>query len=107
MIVDAVSKRLIIDYETSISFADAGELFATSPAFSYAPAPVKTPIEHSDLKQFKEIWVEPISADTCLRNELRGWYRVKDRFVENEFGNRFYLDTYGAKWLAFIDFTDS
>ena len=107
MIVDAVSNQLIIDYETSISFADAGELFATLPAFSYTTAPVKTPIEHSDLQQFKEIWVEPISTDTHLKNELRGWYRVKDRFVENEFGNRFYLDTYGAKWLAFIDFTDS
>ena len=42
MIVDAVSNQLIIDYETSISFADAGELFAALPAFSYTTAPVKT-----------------------------------------------------------------
>lgn len=41
MIVDAVSNQLIIDYETSISFADAGELFAALPSFSYTAAPVK------------------------------------------------------------------
>lgn len=44
---------------------------------------------------------EPISCDTHLREELRGWYRLKSRWAENEYGNRFYLDTYGAKWLAF------
>ena len=37
-----------------------------------------------------------------IRKELQGWYHVKDRFVENEYGNRFYLDTYGSKWLAFL-----
>lgn len=36
-----------------------------------------------------------------FRNELRGWYKVKARWVENEFGNRFYFDVYGSKWLAF------
>ncbi len=49
----------------------------------------------------EEMWVEPISPDSNLRDELRGWYRRKDRYVENEYGNRFYLDTYEAKWLGF------
>ena len=44
---------------------------------------------------------QPISSDSDLRRELRGWYQAKDRFVQNEYGNRFYLDTYGSKWLAF------
>ena len=35
------------------------------------------------------------------RDELRGWYHIKRRFVENEVGQRFYFDFYGAKWLAF------
>ena len=48
------------------------------------------------------IWVEPITTDYDLAAELRGWYRLRGRrLVENEYGNRFYLDTYGAKWLAF------
>lgn len=33
---------------------------------------------------------------------MRGWFTVKDRF-ENELGQRFYKDTYGNKWLAFMD----
>ena len=41
--------------------------------------------------------------DTALRGELRGWYRVEDRYVENEVGQRFYFDFYGAKWLALAD----
>ena len=50
----------------------------------------------------ERIWVEPISTDSKLCGELRGWYSVyENRLVQNEFGNRFYLDTYGAKWLAF------
>ena len=52
-------------------------------------------------RQLENIWVEPISKDSELRNELRGWYHLKDRYVENEYGNRFYLDTYGAKWLGY------
>lgn len=45
----------------------------------------------------------PFSKDEVLRQEMRGWYTVKDRFVENEFGQRFYKDTYGNKWLAFME----
>ena len=32
-----------------------------------------------------------------------GWYHIKRRFVENEVGQRFYFDFYGAKWLAFAN----
>jgi hypothetical protein len=50
------------------------------------------------------VWLEPVSTDTDLAAELRGWYvRHEKRFVQNEFGSRFYLNTYGAKWLAFND----
>ena len=37
------------------------------------------------------------------REELRGWYHIIRRFVENEVGQRFYFDFYGAKWLAFAN----
>ena len=53
------------------------------------------------------IWVEPITSDTDLAAELRGWYIMYDkRLAQNEFGNRFYLNTYGVKWLAFNDCFD-
>jgi hypothetical protein len=38
--------------------------------------------------------------DAALRDELRGWYHIKRRFVENEVGQRFYFDFYGAKCSA-------
>ncbi len=47
------------------------------------------------------LWVDPISTDECLRNELRGLYYTKRRYVENDAGNRFLYDAYGVKWLAF------
>ena len=43
------------------------------------------------------------NMDAALRDELRGWYHIKRRFVENEVGQRFYFDFYGAKWLAFAN----
>ena len=47
------------------------------------------------------LWVDPISTDECLRNELRGLYYTKRRYVENDAGNSFLYDAYGVKWLAF------
>ena len=70
--------------------------------FSEPDTPKELPLSHSEVRRQKEIWVETISPDSDLRRELQGWYHVKGRFVENEYGNRFYLDTYGSKWLAFI-----
>ena len=34
-------------------------------------------------------------------DKQRTVYRVYEHWVENNFGNRFSLDTYGVKWLAF------
>ncbi len=45
----------------------------------------------------------PHRNHAALRDELRGWYHIKRRFVENEVGQRFYFDFYGAKWLAFAN----
>ena len=73
-----------------------------APPFSEAEPPKTLPLSRSEVRRQKEIWAEPISPDSDLRKELRGWYHVKDRFVQNEYGNRFYLDTYGSKWLAFL-----
>lgn len=47
------------------------------------------------------VWVEPISPDRALREELRGWYTRRSHWVENDCGNRFFLGSYGVKWLAF------
>ena len=101
MIVDGVAGKLIIDDEHHIPFEEAGELYIHVPYFSELLPPGTEPLSKSAVSRLSEIWVEPISIDTDLRQELRGWYHVKKCWVENEYGNKFYLDTYGSKWLAF------
>lgn len=108
LLVNAADRLLTFPDGHTLPFSNIiGELFVSSPPFSESDPPKELPLSRSEVSKQKEIWLEPISPDSDLRKELRGWYRVKDRFVENEYGNRFYLDTYGAKWLAFSSETES
>ena len=84
-----------------LSLADAAIVYAIPPAFAITAAPTGMPLQKIELSEYDSVWVEPISTDISLRHELRGWYRVEDRYAENEVGQRFYFDFYGAKWLAF------
>lgn len=101
MLVNAMDKVLLLSNGRTIPFADCGELYASAQLFAEPALPNGSPLSLSEIRGYEQIWLEPISPDSELRDELRGWYQVKDRFVQNEYGNRFYLDTYGAKWLAF------
>lgn len=101
MLVNAIDKVLLLPDGRTIPFADCGQLFASAQLFSESALPGSTPLTLSEVRELGQIWLEPISPDSELRNELRGWYQVQNRFVQNEYGNRFYLDTYEAKWLAF------
>ena len=101
LMIDAINEKLILNMEENIPFDEAPDLYYKSPMFSEAPAPYSDPIERSKLNQYDRVWVEPISNDEQLRQELRGLYSTKDRWVENEYGNKFYYDCYGAKWVAF------
>ena len=107
LLVNAADRLLIFPNGHTLPFSDiVGELFITALPFSEPDSPKGLPLSHSEVRRQKEIWVEPISSDSDLRRELQAWYHVKDRFAENEYGNRFYLDTYGSKWLAFISETE-
>lgn len=59
------------------------------------------PLDLNELRQGLCIWLEPISDDPMLKEELRGRYRIFGHYAENERGNRFALDTYEARWLAY------
>lgn len=107
MIVDVIEKCFITSGNISVAIDDAGELYGAVPLFTESALPNGIPISKSDLRNYDEIWLEPVSVDRSLRNELRGWYKVKIKWVENEFGNRFYLDTYNSKWLAFSEILGS
>lgn len=101
LLVNAIDRTLMLPSGQTVPFADCKELYALPQLFSEPSLPAGNPLTLSEIKELEQLWVEPISPDSELRNELRGWYQVKDRFVQNEYGNRFYLDTYQAKWLAF------
>lgn len=105
MLVD-YAKSCLIGCNITVPFEQADELYTTPPQFAENRPSNSAPLSRHDLHYGLQIWVEPISHDQILREELRGFYRVKHHAIENECGNRFSLDSYGAKWLAFSDKTE-
>ena len=105
--VDAVERQLRFADGSTLPFSDAGEVLLLPPAYELPNIAEGTPLIKNELSWRSKVWVEPISSDSVLRNELRGWYTVKARYVENEIGQRFFFDLYGAKWLAFAGKEDA
>lgn len=101
LLVNSIEKHLIQSNGNTIPFSAIGDLYTIPPIFSVPETLSDAPLTRAQMLIKEEIWVEPISPDSNLRDELRGWYHRKDQYVENEYGNRFYLDTYEAKWLGF------
>ena len=102
LLVNAITEELITSDGERIPFSDAAGLFAMMPQSSEYSRTLGTPLPLSRLAEHSVLWVEPISTDEYLRNELRGLYHTRRRYVENDAGNRFLFDAYGAKWLAFV-----
>ena len=100
-LVDAVNHKICFTDGSELAFPDVMQISMLLPAFQSGSYPLEKPLTRSETENCSRIWLEPISKDETLRQELRGWYNVKKRFVENEFGQRFYFDNYGNKWLAF------
>ena len=101
MLVSSTAEYLISSAGEQIDFDYVGELRYTAPRFSEGAIPTSSPLSRSEVCSQTQVWVEPISPDSDLREHLCGWYQVKEHFVENEYGHRFAFDNYGAKWLAF------
>ena len=100
-IVNSVHDYVIFIDGTKVVLAEAMNLRAMAPAYSMGYSPNTKPISYDDLKKYESLWIQPISTDSFLREELIGWYQLKSFYVENEYGTRFLFDTYGTKWLAF------
>ena len=101
-LVDSIKNEVIFTDHTSLRLTETGDLYAFPPAFAVGYHSLVQPISRHELNKTSLVWVEPISPDSFARKELRGWYSLRGSYVENEFGQRFYLDTYGSKWLAFM-----
>ncbi len=101
VLVDSINNVFVRLDGSMIPFEASGSIYAAQPPFYEATLPETRPLSKAELSNFSEVWVEPISPDPELREDRRGFYKRYDRFIENEHGTRFYLDTYGVKWLAF------
>ena len=101
LLVDAIEQCLFSIEHGQLPFSDIGDLYVMPSSFSVGYQDLSEPLTLGEVKRRDNVWLEPISPDSQTRIELRGWYQVFDRYVQNEYGNRFYMDTYGAKWLAF------
>ena len=86
-----------------LPFGEVNEpIYLIPPVLSLGLRGAGEPLSVEAVLESEHLWVEPITSDTDLAAELRGWYSVYEkRLVQNEFGNRFYIDNYGTKWLAF------
>jgi transcriptional regulator with XRE-family HTH domain len=102
-LVNAAQGTLLFADQSAVAFDVIQEpIYAIPPAFALSLRGIGAPLGIDDILSHERVWVEPVTTDPALSAELRGWYRPRmRRLVENEYGNRFYLDTYGAKWLAF------
>lgn len=102
LLVDAGAGFLLRSDGAKLPLLDAGALYPMPQAFSTALLPEKRSLRRENLTPGISVWVEPISPDAALRNELRGWYHIFDTFAENDIGNRFPLSSYTVRWLAFV-----
>ena len=87
LLVNAKKNQLYSAAGLAIPFSDAGELYTAPLPFMQTPLPAERCLRKEELAGFREEWVEPISQEEKLRDELRGWYRVYREFVENSAGN--------------------
>jgi len=105
MLVNVAEKAFVLADFCLMPFDMVREpLYFIPPAMSFSLRGIDKPLSLDAVLDSERVWVEPISSDTELCIELRGWYFLYEkRLVQNEFGSRFYLDKYGVKWLAFAD----
>ena len=105
MLVNIVESSFVCRNLSLIPFDEVKEpIYLIPPAMSLSLRGAGKPLGIDNITAYERIWVEPITSDTELAAELRGWYHIyNERLAQNEFGQKFYIDTYSVKWLAFSD----
>ena len=108
MLVNIAENAFVSKNLRLIPFDEVNEpIYLIPPAMSLSLRGAGKPLSITNILESDRVWVEPIALDIDLAAELRGWYIIYDkRIAQNEFGNMFYLNTYGVKWLAFRDCMD-
>lgn len=103
LIVDSINECMIAPDGVKIPFTSEIKVYYKTNEFTEGDLPRTIALSLTELSEYDRVWVEPISPNAHLRQELRGWYTVMSDWVENSAGNRFLYDTYMAKWIAFSE----
>ena len=98
-LVNSIEKVLVFSDGRKELYIDSN-LLAYSPKFTENELPTATPLTPEEISISESVWMEPIGP-AALCAELRGAYKVRSEYVENSRGNRFFFDTYTARWLAY------
>ena len=98
-LVNSVESMLVFTDGHKEPYTDL-KLYVKAPRFAEVELPTSIPLTQQEIEDSESVWVEPIGIDS-YRNELRGSYTVRGDYVENTRGNRFFLDSYSATWLAY------
>ena len=102
-LVSSTDQTLLFSDGRKIGFNAVEQVSFSSPPFSEPVLPDTMPLDKEDICKCESVWVEPIGTHKSAREALRGWYDVKNEYVENTRGSRFFLDSYDATWLAFAN----
>ena len=102
-LVSSTDQTLLFSDGRKIGFDAVEQVSFSSPPFSEPVLPDTMPLDKEDICKCESVWVEPIGTHKSARDTLRGWYDVKNEYVENTRGSRFFLDSYDATWLAFAN----
>lgn len=102
-LVNAAEGVLVYPNGSKHTLSEVPKAYSHPPQYGQSALPDTDPIELDDLTKYDSVWVEPISVYGAERTSLRGWYDVKNEFVENKRGSRFFFDSYGATWFAFAN----
>ena len=103
LIVDSINECMIAPDGVKLPFTSTINVYYKTDDFSESALPKTKALSLTEINEYEKVWVEPISSDFNLRQELRGWYSVMSDWVENSVGNRFLYNTYKVKWLAFFE----
>lgn len=103
LIVDSINECMIAPDGIKLPFTSEIKVYYKTNEFTEGDLPRTAALSLTELSEYDRVWVEPISPNAILRQELRGWYTVMSDWVENSAGNRFLFGTYASKWLAFSE----
>lgn len=104
-LINMTERVLVFADREAIPLSNIQEsIYGFPPVLAYSLYGAGEPLTRKEVEEREIIWAEMITTDEQLSLELRGWYHLyENRLVQDEFGHRLYLDTYGSKWLAFKD----